>query len=93
MVLTGRAVSALEGMEWGLVNRITDPGRALDGALELAALVASHPQPTLRVDRRSTRLAPASLHTALSQEFEAGLNVMQDARQGAARFVEQKSKL
>src|SRR4051794_11024883 len=37
MALTGDPISAQRGYELGLVNRLTDPGGAVDAALELAA--------------------------------------------------------
>jgi enoyl-CoA hydratase len=40
MALTGDLMQAERGYELGLVNRLTEPGGALDGALELAAAVS-----------------------------------------------------
>src|SRR6185312_3752147 len=40
MALTGDPISAERGYEIGLVNRVTEPGGAVDGALELAAAIA-----------------------------------------------------
>jgi acetyl-CoA C-acetyltransferase len=37
MILTGRRVTASEALGYGLVNRVTEAGRALDGARALAA--------------------------------------------------------
>ncbi len=53
LILTGRGVGGDEALAMGLVNRVTDPGGALDGALELARLVAGFPQTCLRHDRLS----------------------------------------
>jgi len=53
MILTGRGVSGDEAKTMGLVQRLTEPGRALEGALELAHRLAKFPQGALRCDRRS----------------------------------------
>jgi len=53
LILTGREVSAGEAAEIGLVNRLCDPGRALEAALALAAEIAAHPPTCLRNDRLS----------------------------------------
>src|SRR3954470_5608338 len=42
MALTGDPISAQRGYELGLVNRLTDPGGAVDAALELAAAIAKN---------------------------------------------------
>ena len=54
LILTGRPVKADEGLAIGLVTRVTEPGSALAGALELADVIAAFPQAGLRNDRLST---------------------------------------
>jgi enoyl-CoA hydratase len=53
MILTGRGVSGDEVLRMGLVQRLTEPGHALEEALALARHIASFPQGALRCDRRS----------------------------------------
>jgi enoyl-CoA hydratase len=96
MILTGRAVSAGEALEWGLANRMFNAGLALDGAIELALQIAAHPQPTLRADRDSMfRSYGRSVDDCLRHEFTLGSTVMGDAEAGALAFqaTKQKSKL
>src|SRR5580700_4744197 len=53
LILTGRGVSGEEGLGMGLVNRLTEPGEALETAIELAESLAALPQGCLRSDRQS----------------------------------------
>ena len=88
LILTGRAVSAEEAHAMGLVDRVTAPGEALEGALELARLIASFPQATLRADRRSALTAfDGDLDEALAREFAGGLEVVAEGLEGAERFA------
>jgi enoyl-CoA hydratase len=54
LILTGRGVSGEEAAGMGLVNRLTEPGRALAAAIELAHDLAQLPQTCLREDRASS---------------------------------------
>ena len=86
LILTGRVVEADEALAIGLVNRVADD--PLASALELAELIAAHPQPTLLSDRRSVYdgygLGQAD---ALAHELALGRDVLPVAVEGAARFV------
>jgi len=90
LILTGRGVSGEEARSMGLVNRLTEPGGALAGALELAEQLAAFPQRCLRSDRRSAReqwgLGEAE---ALAHETRLGLEVIRtgETAEGAARFA------
>jgi enoyl-CoA hydratase len=87
LILTGRAVDAGEAHAIGLVNMVTEPSGALDGALEWASRIAEHPQPTLRSDRLSMiegRGLPLDEGLALEREY--GRSVMHVARAGADHF-------
>src|SRR5438270_3826629 len=42
LALTGEPINAERGHELGLVNRLTDPGGALEAALELAEVIAAN---------------------------------------------------
>ncbi|ACY98991.1 MULTISPECIES: enoyl-CoA hydratase-related protein [Thermomonospora] len=53
MIVTARRVPAAEAMGWGLLNRLVEPGRALDEALRLAEAVAALPQEPMLASRRS----------------------------------------
>ena len=90
MILTGRAVSAREALDWGLVNRVVPSGKARPEAEALAASLAAFPQQCLRSDRRSA-LEQWSLppDAALAREFELGMAtvVSGETVAGATRFA------
>jgi enoyl-CoA hydratase len=90
MILSGRPVEGVEAEAWGLVNRLTDAGGALEGALALAEQLAAFPQRCMRSDRASS-LEQWSLSEwdALAGETELGLATVRSGEtlEGAARFA------
>lgn len=88
LVLTGRAVSADEAREIGLVERVVARGRAREAAEELAAQIASFPQTCMRNDRRSLYFAGArSEAEEMAYEFELGQRSLDaEGFDGARRF-------
>jgi enoyl-CoA hydratase len=75
LILTGRAVTAPEALQLGLVNRVVSPGEANSAAVELAHQLALLPQFCLRSDRM------AALEQWGLTEEEAAVN---EARRGRA---------
>lgn len=53
LLMTGREVDAQEAERIGLVNELVPPGRHLARALEIARLIAAHPQDALLADRQA----------------------------------------
>jgi enoyl-CoA hydratase len=89
LILTGRAVSAVEAKQIGLVNRLAPSGDALDVALELAQQIAAFPQACLRNDRLSVlEQWDLSEADAMRNELERGLATLAsgEALAGAGRF-------
>ncbi|MEU2252750.1 crotonase/enoyl-CoA hydratase family protein [Nocardia xishanensis] len=91
LVLTGRAVSAPEALQIGLVNRVVPTGEARAAAEELATELARLPQTCLRSDRMSM-LEQEGMDeaAALRNEFRHGLTALADvdgALAGAQRFA------
>lgn len=90
LILTGRGVSGDEAQRMGLANRLTAPGEALQGAMELAGQLCEFPQQCMRNDRLSAyQQWDKDIDTALKQETELGLAVIRsgETREGAARFA------
>jgi enoyl-CoA hydratase len=91
LILTGRAVDAEEAHRIGLVNRVVEPGRALDEARALARQIAAFPQLCARSDRRSAyEQWDLAIDAALANETRLGREVIQsgETRAGAARFAD-----
>ncbi len=95
LILTGRGVSGAEAQMMGLANRLTPPGGALDGALELAEQLCRFPQLCMRNDRMSAyQQWDKDIPAALLLETELGLEVIRsgETREGAARFADGKGR-
>ncbi|WP_248489764.1 crotonase/enoyl-CoA hydratase family protein [Tsukamurella sp. PLM1] len=88
LILTGRPVDAAEAERIGLVNRLVEPGTALDAAVELGLQLAGFPQTCLRNDRLSMLDAETEPEDeALGIEYRYGLASLADgAVAGATRF-------
>jgi len=89
LILTGRAVSAEEALQIGLVNRVVAKGKAREEAERLAREIAAFPQICMRGDRMSAyEQFNLSLPEALLNEFNHGLKSLEaGGREGAARFA------
>jgi enoyl-CoA hydratase len=90
LILSGRPADAEEALSMGLVNRISEPGQALAGALELARRLAAFPQAGLRNDRLSAiEQWGMAEEEAMRNEFRRGLETLASGEggEGAARFA------
>ena len=95
LILTGRGVSGDEALQMGLVNRLVDPGKALQTTLELAHTLAGFRQHGLRADRMSVHEQWAlSWEDARRNELKHGLRVLAsgESRAGAQRFAAGEGK-
>ena len=90
LILTGRPVEASEARAIGLVERVVEPGRALEEATALARQIAELPQGALRADRLSAlNQWSLSFEDAAEAEHRGGLDVLAsgEAHEGARRFA------
>ena len=90
MILTGRPVSGEEALRMGLVNRLVEPGHALEAAKNLASEIARFPQLCMRGDRQSSyEQWGFGLEEALARETKIGMEVIAsgETAAGAARFA------
>ena len=89
LILTGRPIDGEEAEDWGLVNRVVDPGEARDRAVALAERIASYPQQTIRTDLKAIYEGMGvPLDRGLEIEAWNGLHSMPTAQEGASRFAE-----
>jgi enoyl-CoA hydratase len=90
LILTGRGVGGDEALGIGLANRLSEPGRALATATELAHQLAELPQRCLRSDRRSAyEQWGMTEHEAMVNEVRHGLATIESGETltGARRFA------
>jgi enoyl-CoA hydratase len=90
LILTGRGVSGEEALQMGLVNRLVEPGKALEAAVGLARTLADFPQHGLRADRTSVyEQWSLGWEDARRNELKHGLQVLAsgESRAGAQRFA------
>ncbi|KAE9548328.1 hypothetical protein FO519_008466 [Halicephalobus sp. NKZ332] len=96
LILTGRQIDAKEAYNWGIVNRLSPPGKTLKVAEELARDIIRHPQACLRVDRDSAYNATfdaKDYQSAFDFELNNGIPVLDEATRGAGRFIRKEHKL
>jgi enoyl-CoA hydratase len=88
LILTGRPVDAEEALAIGLVTEVVESGGHLKRALELAERLAGFPQKTMLSDRQAALEGAAlPLTEGLQLEHRLGLEVLDAAARGAARFA------
>jgi len=89
MIMTGRAVTAAEALQIGLVDRVVPNGHARAAAEQLAREIAALPQACLRSDRQSALEGlTLSAQEAMANEFRHGMAVLAgaDVTEGVSRF-------
>jgi enoyl-CoA hydratase len=92
LALTGDFFSAQRAYEVGFVNRLTD-GPAIDGALELAAIVAANgPLALIAAKRIINERSDWSIEEMWRKQGEIAMPVMtsKDSREGALAFAEKR---
>uniref|UniRef100_A0A182FAQ1 Enoyl-CoA hydratase n=1 Tax=Anopheles albimanus TaxID=7167 RepID=A0A182FAQ1_ANOAL len=90
LMLTGRAVTAKEALEIGLVNRIVAVGAGLGQAYNLAMSIAKYPQLCIRHDRAAAyygAFSAQSFEDAMERETQTVTDeLLAEARTGADKF-------
>jgi len=94
MALTGDPITAERGYEFGLVNRLSEPGEALDTALTLASAISANGPLGLKASKRILRESadwPDSEFFALQESIAGPVFGSQDAAEGATAFAERRA--
>ncbi|GAB2964069.1 crotonase/enoyl-CoA hydratase family protein [Amycolatopsis acidiphila] len=94
LLLTGEPFGAERAAQVGLVNRLTDEGGALEGALELAATIAANGPLAVAATKQ---IARGSGDWTLAEGWDRQAEIMrpvftsEDAREGATAFAEKRA--
>ena len=94
LALTGELIEAERAHELGLVNRLTEPGQALEAAFELAETIAANGPLALAATKRIvSRSGDWSDAEFFERQAEIIVPVMssEDAREGATAFAERRA--
>ena len=93
LILAARAFTAAEGLDWGLVNRICEPGKLLEESLATAQAIAQN-------GPLSVRQAKKSIHYGLGMDLLSGYRFeieaynrlvdTDDRREGVRAFIEKR---
>ncbi len=93
LALTGEPLGAERAHQLGLVNRLAEPGRALEMALELAQTIAANGPLALQATKRILLESadwPESEFFARQGEISGPVFASEDAREGARAFAEKR---
>ena len=94
MALTGDAIDGERAATMGLVNRLTEPGGALEEALRLAVSIVVNAPLSVAVSKQVINSQQDwCLDEMVFQQHKLAGHVLQseDAREGAAAFIEKRS--
>ena len=93
MLLLGEMLPAREAAEYGLVNRVVAPGKALDEALELAKVILSKPPVTLAIGKEAF-YRQIEMSLADAYDYAAGVmveNMMHaESKEGIGAFIDKR---
>lgn len=94
IILTGDMFAAQRAYEFGLVNRLTEPGAALRGALELARVIVANGPLAVRTAKKivsqSGSWDPADMFDT-QRPLIAPIFTSADAKEGATAFAEKRA--
>jgi len=93
IILTGRPFSADEAYEWGVLNRVVEPGQLVGAALDTANTIAANAPLSVRQAKKSIHLGlQADLRTGLRIEVEAYNRLIgtEDRMEGIRAFNEKR---
>jgi enoyl-CoA hydratase len=93
LALTGEPIEAERAHGLGMVNRLAEPGQALEAALELAATIAANGPLALAATKRVLRESldwPDQEFFARQREIVDPVMASEDAREGSRAFAEKR---
>ena len=93
LIYTGKMISAAEGSQVGLVNKVVAPESLLDEVMSVAKTIAAKGKVSLRAAKQAVNSGMnADLATGLSIEIDAfALSfASSDAKEGTSAFLEKR---
>jgi len=94
MLLLGEMLPAREAAEYGLVNRVVPPGKAMDEAMRLAGIIATKPPVTLAIGKEAF-YRQIEMPLADAYDYAAGVmveNMMHaESKEGIGAFIDKRS--
>jgi len=92
LIMTNRALTAAEALEWGLVNQVAPDTEVLDTALALAGKLAAGPKGAFGRSKRLVAAALGALESQLTLESEtiAAQAATAEGREGITAFFEKR---
>jgi enoyl-CoA hydratase/carnithine racemase len=93
LILTGRPFSAAEALEWGVLNRVFEPGELMPAVIETAAEIARNAPLSVHQAKKSIQNGlQVDLHRGLEIEIEAYNRLVptEDRREGIRAFLEKR---
>ena len=93
MALTGDPISAQQAHSHGLVNRLVEPGKALDGAIALAEQICANAPVAVRESRKivlEATNAPDEVGWKMSAEGMMTAMSSEDFSEGLTAFIEKR---
>ena len=91
--MTGTPIDAPQALEWGILNRICEPGEVLAQAIATAGRIASNAPLSIRQVKKSVRYGgQMELRTAFRFEVEAYNHLIdtEDRLEGVSAFNEKR---
>ena len=83
---------AAQALDWGLVDEVADAARTVDKALEMAEVVLSMPQPTVRMIKEAVNATANALHgaSAFADADQSQLTTSSKSASGARESFRRK---
>ena len=94
MALTSDPITAEQGLEYGLVARLAEPGTAVDAALELAERIAKNAPLAVAASKqilRETQGRTEEEFWAMQGSFTREVFTSEDAKEGPRAFAEKRA--
>ena len=95
MAITGDNITAEEGLQYGLISEVTEPGKALDAAIALAERVAQNAPLAVAASKKLVKAASQGYDEAelwkMQAELQGPVFMSNDAKEGPRAFAEKRA--